>query len=585
MTQNNRAFFGFQGTLNLKFFKDEQFEVVSDSFDQEARAFVLARNALRVLMMGVADSWTQLISWPVFKAVFFERNPLFMRAFRAGFQQGFIHLSTQLINQQFTEDQEEQIQLYLSNCLSLLPYADLTPYESIKIPQKIDAQWRLVEYRITPIELTAMNGFQRFFVNDNDRVFAYGLSPINTLKAQPHLIFMGTTYPAGQGFISQINTDFESFVSVGHSLYQNGKERIYSWLSKQHDKVHVCGTSLGGSLSLLLVMEHAEFIDRVDVLNPPGLHTAWNENQKADVWDTLSIKPKVVVQQQGRDPVSRFGIWKKEWQIIQVASPKEKRGPNLFFDHFLNYAGFSGTTFNYADPEQQNKKRAKRNFWIFTLGRSMIYYGFIVPYSWFFHPYFNVMREYWHKVLTWITAGALLTACLLPLYATISFATAFLGFAACFSLISLALAGYWLFCHKPAASQSFAQLHNPALERNKEMDLYNSEHLVELSLTQSEVHTYYLAMRRIVKTKPEIPEETCASKHVDNMTKKELLHACAEPENKDNIVHWKSTRAKALHVKDTIALVHRFGLNNHKELKPALEKEYEQYCMGKTHRV
>lgn len=374
----------FLRELDLKFFEQSEFESI-DNASLERHAALTARNALRLLMMGWTASWTQLLSWPVVRAVLFYRDPSLLKELRLAFQQGFEYLFIQLENTQLDPSQKEQVQLFLSNCLSILPYADLTPYESIKIPQYIDEHWVLVDYLIKPIELTQSQGFRRFFIKDEDRVFAYGLESIDNPKAQSHLIFMGTTYPAGQGFISQIDTDLRGLESVGYSLYQTGREKLSRWLAQQKDKVHVCGVSLGGSLSLLLAIDQCEKIARVDALNPPGLHDPLSVNVH-DRWNVLHEKPVVVVQQQANDPVSLFGLWKKEWSIVRVIPPIEKQGPNAFCDHFLNYAGLAGTQFCVLNPEEENKKRRHRNFWLFTLARAVVYYALFAPYRFIIRP-------------------------------------------------------------------------------------------------------------------------------------------------------------------------------------------------------
>ncbi|NYQ91506.1 lpg1907 family Dot/Icm T4SS effector, partial [Escherichia coli] len=181
--------------------------------------------------------WTELFSWETFKAIYLQRDPLLLKEFRLAFQKGFDALFTQLSGRQFNSQQNEQIQLYLSNCLSYLPLFDLNPYESIKVPQRINDQWVMVDYYIKPIELTNHRGKNDLILRDDDRVFAYGLEPIDNPNAQPHLIFMGTTYPAGQGFISQLNTDLKGFETVGYSLYKNGRDRIKDWILKQNSKI------------------------------------------------------------------------------------------------------------------------------------------------------------------------------------------------------------------------------------------------------------------------------------------------------------------------------------------------------------
>lgn len=421
----------FTGELNLAFFADPNFEEIpaEDSAEKDA---IIARNALRILMMGWSSSWQEMISLPILKAIFVERNRGLMRGMREAFQIGFRNIYEQLVIQ--TEDSQtgltpqkyEQAQLYLSNCLSLLPFSDINPYESISIPQWINGQWQLIEYHVTPIELTPTSGFRKLFLEDEDRVFAYGLEPINSDIAESHLIFMGTTYPAGQGFVTQVATDLKGFNTVGNSLYQSGRKQITKWLDKQN-QVHVCGLSLGGSLSLLLALDQGNKLSRVDSLNPAGLYDFWIKGH-IDNWDNLERKPEVVVQKQGNDPVSAFGVWKNDWNIWHVVPPREKQGPNGFIDHALNYAGFAETQFEKVNPEVDNKEHHIRNFWLYRLGRGLAYYFGIVPYRYLLLPCIRYAKN--HKTQLTITVALFLLFCFLPVPSV--FALSVFGLSAIF---------------------------------------------------------------------------------------------------------------------------------------------------------
>jgi hypothetical protein len=533
----------FKGGLDLKFFEQSAFETVDHKSPTAAAS--LARNALRLVMMGWTESWTQLLSWNTLKAAFIRRDPLLMREFRRAFQQGFLNLFNQLHGKVLNPDQHEQVQLYLSNCLSFLPVSDLTPYEFIKFPQNIEGQWALVEYQVKPIELTPRTGFKRFIIKDQDRVFAYGLEPINNKHAVPHLIFMATTYPAGQGFISQVSADLKGFESVGSSLYQAGKKQIETWLGEQKHKVHVCGMSLGGSLSFLTAVDLGKYIFRVDVLNPPGLHEPWYKKQK-DKWEELLEKPLTVIQQQGNDPVSCFGTWKKEWRILNVTPPKEKQGPNPFWDHFLNYAGFADTKFSPRVPEEQNLKRTFRNFWIFSLGRGFVYYWAVVPFQYAIRPFLYLFYEFPAHVL-----GVILV------------------------LMSFILG------RKMIDEPLYAHLHDPKLLRNEEMDIYNPANLINLDLTHKEFYTYYHVMRCLVKEKQFLPTVDKPLKHGQGSSKKALLLTLQNPDNSEILVNIKATKAKYIHIRNTLTLIGQLGVENEKQLKLAVENNYQQYCVGK----
>ena len=243
----------FAGGLELNFFESSAFEEMQQDDSIEYYNSV-GRNALRMLMMGWHDNWQQLLTWQLAKAVFIERDHKLTRGMRFAFQQGFDHLFDQLQGTHLTEQEQHQAELFLANCLTLLPYADITPYETFAIPQWVDGSWQKVDYKVVPIELTPTSGLKSLFIRDNDRVFAYGLEPITHPTAESHLVFMGTTYPAGQGFSPQIATDMEAFETVGKKLYRSGHANIVKWLDSQAKPVHVCGTSLGGSLSLLLAL-------------------------------------------------------------------------------------------------------------------------------------------------------------------------------------------------------------------------------------------------------------------------------------------------------------------------------------------
>ncbi|KTD56160.1 hypothetical protein Lsai_2290 [Legionella sainthelensi] len=572
----------FQGGLDLNFFAKREFES-TEGVAPSKQASIIARNAARFLMMGWTDSWTQFLTPTVLNAVFVKRDHELLRELRLAFQQGFIEIFEQLKDKELTEEQKEQVQLYLSNCLTLLPYGDLTPYESIKIPQYIEGTWEMVEYQITPIELTETSGWQRFFIQDKDRVFAYGLEPLFQKKAESHLIFMGTTYPAGQGFVPQVNTDSKGFETVGKSLYRTGRARVQEWLCQQENSIHVCGVSLGGSLSLLLAIDQGNYkLSRVDALNPAGLHDAWSKS-RYDYWDSLNEKPRVVVQKQGDDPVSAFGIWKTDWDIFHVIPPKDKRGPISFCDHFLNYAGFADTQFDYIQAEQDNSKRLARNFWLYSLGRSLIYYCFLTPYTYLIRPLVHLVSQNWvlsAHIVTFCVAASLAVAGVIPGLIFLGIAGGLLASSLIYSTLpAMKNNSKEITTKNKYVEKGLAELHDPSLSRNPTMDIYNEDNAIEVDFTYQQIHTYYHLMRSL-KNKDFIPYEEKESKHVKGITKKALLENSQNPKNADVVISFKVTKAKAAHIQHTLSFVKKLGSDN-EQLKAAVGKSYSNYCMGK----
>lgn len=400
----------YAGGLTLNFFASESFEKENAETPFENQV-IQSRNLLRILMMGWNNDWKSLLSTKTFRAVFIERDHHLTKALRYAFQEGFDHVFSQLQNQTLSLEQQRQAEIFISNCLTFLPFSDLTPYESMAIPQYINGEWKLIDYKVVPIELTPTSGYKKLFLAEQDRVFAYGLEPIINLNAEPHLIFMGTTYPAGQGFVTTINTDLEAFESAGKKLYRTGHKNITHWLQQQPKKVHVCGTSLGGGLSLLLATDQGDQLSSVHALNPPGLYDPWHRS-KFDHWDLLEEKPPVYVLKQHEDPVSRFGVWKPEWHVLQVTPPDHKKGPNPITHHALNYAGFADTTFIGVDTKKDNEERKSRNFWLYTLGRSALYYVAMIPWRYLTIPLMRFILN--HKLQLAITTPLVALLTLLP---------------------------------------------------------------------------------------------------------------------------------------------------------------------------
>lgn len=546
---------GFVTELDLKFFPDEAFESIHGLSSPE-RIAVSVRNCLRLLMMGYTVEWYELVIPEVFRAVFVERNPHFLKWMRQEFQHGFNYLLKQL---QFIAPLEKnhlaQIDLYMSNCLSYFPFADPSPYESITIPQFIDQTWQGIEYKIKPIELT--NGAH----HETDRVFAYGLEPLFFTKAKSHLIFMGTTYPAGQGFLTQIQNNFKGFESVGKDLYRTGRNKIHTWLEQQSGAVHVCGTSLGGALSLLLAIDQGNFnLARIDALNPPGLHDAKNKSQ-FDHWDSLSRKPQVVVQIQGDDPVSTFGIWKSDWILLRVIPPPEKKGPNGFWDHALNYAGIKGTEITELNPLTENEARKKRNFWLFSMGRLFIY-AILKFYASLIRPAYLAMIKYAQELMLLMLGVAVF---LLSGFSLVVAAITFLAITG--SLLN-------------KTPTTLVRIGDPSLPRNESLDLYSQDKEQDFCFTNQEINSYFRVMRCLVKNKEFVPHNDSFLWHTQ-LRKKDYLQQGSTMEKAEQKIKVRLNKAKAFMIYKVLALQTK---STPSALRLAVEDIYQEYKAGKIYK-
>tara|TARA_R110002126_G_scaffold239409_1_gene382656 strand:- start:81492 stop:82868 length:1377 start_codon:yes stop_codon:yes gene_type:complete len=398
------------GGLDINFFESRELEQEQRENPAE-NSRSIARNMLRFLMMKYEGNPSEMLSYKFLKAVFIKRSPTLLCGMRQAFQEGFDHVWEQLSSQahDLSAKKIHQAHLFISNCLCILPFADLKPGNIFYIPQLINGAWQRVGYRVEPIELTPTRGFETLFIHDHDRVFAYGLEPVGCAHAKPHLIFMGTTYPAGQGFEPGVTTDLER-LTVGNRLYRTGHEKITAWLNKQANKTHVCGTSLGGSLALLLAIHQGERLSRVDALNPAGLDNSWRKSE-FDRWDDVDEqdKPDVVIQKQGHDFVSSLGVWKNDWMILHVIPSKP--ASISVFDHARNYAGHADSEFNLCDAEQDNESRRVRNFLLYNLVRGAVYYLLVLPYHYLIRPALRYAFDHCFA----LAALGLVFACILPL--------------------------------------------------------------------------------------------------------------------------------------------------------------------------
>lgn len=644
----------YAGGLGLNFYPQAQFEAENAEGTQE-RNRIKARNLLRVLMMGWTPNWHNLLTKQTFNAVFVERDHQLTQAMRHAFQEGFTHLYSQLQGKQLNRLEKNQADLYISNCLTYLPYADISPYESMSIPQYIAGSWQLVDYRVVPIELTPTSGFKKLFLADNDRVFAYGLEPINHATAESHLIFMGTTYPAGQGFSTMVNTDLEAFETAGKKLYRTGRANITHWLDQQENKVHVCGTSLGGALTGLLAIDKGgdtfrkgATFSRFDALNPPGLYHPFRKS-RFDNWDSFHTKPPVFIQKQGDDLISWFGIWKPEWQVLQVIPPADKKGPNAGADHALNYAGFADTQFIAVDATLDNESRKTRNWWLYTVLRSVVYYSVLVPVRYFLAPPARFVFSHKIQLLLTLALVPLFTLFpVIPLFMPISPAlntflpaiiTGYLsstlvdyttdlitgksnsgisqllsvftkqpllimaaGLFATGVIASLVSSLFLFPTLTPTIAIAFtaiplvfavidsvidslqillgynrvqpAHCHDPALNRNENLDIYSNT--IKVTFSYGQMHDYYQA-KRTMKGKAFPPEEKASFFKDTQETKRDvILKGQPEEPTREQKITFFATKAKAIDMQRTLSL----GARQDKE--KLLQQHQQEYNTGKS---
>lgn len=531
----------------------------------EADKHRMARRILRMLMMGeLEEGGQELQSWRVLHTVLIEQDDAFLRAMRHVFQEGMQHVFTQLEGQKLTPSEQEQALFFISHCLNYFPVFYSAPYEFITLPQCIQGVWERVDYHVKPIELTATEGVEKLFIADHDRVFAYGLEAISNDEADPHLIFMGTTYPTGQGFLMQIYTDFEGFNTIGTKLYTMGRARITEFLDqqvRQNKKTHVCGMSLGGALSLLLALDQGEKLSRVDALNAPGIYDDVSGHHR-DRWDEIpnAQKPPVYNVKQGRDPVSGYGTWKKDWHIFHVLPPEHLRDLDPVVDHALNYVGLRDIEFIPLDPEEDNldADRQWANFYLYAGLRNVFFCFILLPFHYVVRPLLRLALEY--KVQT----GLLILSCVLFPHVSILVSSALILLTAIVMLIN---AMDWL-CETAHILCGTNDVVEPGacyagLPRNEILDTYATETTVTLSM--KELGIYHYAQHSLFSE----TDDTL----LDGLSKQEILDESLHAGAEETYREVTASQAKVFDIKQTL----RFFGGAEEDLSDTFEAQKEAF--------
>ncbi len=187
-------------------------------------------------------------------ALFWKYDDTIITQFRNRFEQIFKDFYHQSI---WTQHDPLVTEMLIGNLIALYPLFDPDPGSDVDLLQQIDGTWHLVKYRTESIQLV------------ENKVLAYGLTPLDNEKALPLILFCGTPYPAAKGFWEAVKSDLHPFRSVGETIFLEGKDSIDAWMGPK-PKVKCYGLSLGGALAYYLGKTYE---DRVMVYAyvPPGL--------------------------------------------------------------------------------------------------------------------------------------------------------------------------------------------------------------------------------------------------------------------------------------------------------------------------
>lgn len=432
-----------------------QTEDPNQSLDISANYSIIARNALRHLTYEVSLHESKLPCWHNFQALFFERNPGLLQALRQELQHLFINAYHYIEPLPIQSAHSTQLEMFINTIVAVYPFMDPEQNEIVCLPQKLNHRWQWIEYHFEKIDISPQSGLVASLIEDEDRLYAYGLVPnhnktmlINE-NAQPYLLLMGSTYPAGQGALLNWLENFRPGNSVGegHDLSQ-----IAKWLT-QHPHTKLSGHSKGGTLAMIIASKYAQQICEAHCLSPTRLNQETLDRIHVAHGPAVSLasehKPIINVYTHIDDPVFLFGddllpntrIYQFGESTASASnlSLKDRVGQALIA-HIHYFAGHKAPQVVLIDWEQNkskenNKFKEQRRFindikqvlnWLMFL---FLYANLIYKLSarkvrHFCRDHAVALRLLLVVVVTGLCcvllSSGLLTALVLPLYASVS---------------------------------------------------------------------------------------------------------------------------------------------------------------------
>lgn len=309
-----------------------------------------------ILFSRPAESATEgLISSRNIKNVFYETSPEFLTSFQKELQHALIYAFN---NRESTN--ETLFTLFIHQTLSLLPFAYPKKGFEIQIPVNGEEGWELQTYTLdkrfelgNPFLLSPMP--------------AYGLKSEN---GPPMLIFMGTTYPAGEGFLGTLLSDFTPGHSVGSLPFHSAKEEIEIWL-EENPEASAMGISLGGAFSLHAAKTFGQKISKVYAYVPPGLY-----QKEVDAFKESETEINVVFQD--GDFVSTLGFL-PEGKNVHLYNVVEEEKANPLSAHARIFLSGEKIKVFEKDPQEENQRPGRKLLTRLHLVSSPIVFLCILP--------------------------------------------------------------------------------------------------------------------------------------------------------------------------------------------------------------
>ncbi len=279
----------------------------------------------------------------VAKAIFIAKDHNLLKTFRQELQ---CELDNLIAQPPQNKAEELVWRAFLGNVIALLPFTYPSEDEIFSIPILENGLCRRVDYKIHVMPLTV--------TNLSSPMIALGLTPQNDEKAPPYLTYIGTTYPAGDGYAGTLLADFAPAYSVGEAVYKRNHAQIDAWLQDK-ENVYAAGTSLGGAMVMHTLIHHSKKFKRIDLFVPPGLYKhCWKV--------TLDTQCDVNIFKQRHDFVSKMGMWPtaENVKLFNILTHQKGVKENAISSHARAFSGCDNITIIKLDPEVDNKSLTRR---------------------------------------------------------------------------------------------------------------------------------------------------------------------------------------------------------------------------------
>ena len=305
------------GLFNADNYKVEDLTFAKDfslATREEKRA--CAKNLLRLITSGWQDGAEEIYDNNILKhTIDVKRDPEMLRVLIDEFELGYETFISQMNTHSYNSNTQKRAEVFIQNCLAVYPFLDPADYNGhiFKIPHNLDGKWQLVDFNVEQIALTPT------WFPQSWQVYSYIFKACDNNVA--HLVHSGTTYPTGQGEITQQFTNRLPFFSIGRLLHWYGKDNIRAAVNKVKnsgvEKLNQVGASLGGSLVMFCEADESFAKDTFNcsyAFNPAGsmLPTLIGNSHIAS--------EELLVIKQNDDPVSHnIGYWPdhaKVWEVI-----------------------------------------------------------------------------------------------------------------------------------------------------------------------------------------------------------------------------------------------------------------------------